>query len=175
MVQWLTLWAPNAGDQGSIPSQGTRSRMLRCGAIKQINNKNKYLKPPKKWWLVPRKRLYHLSLYTHTHTHTLSFQSSPTLCSPMDCRPPGFSVHGILEGRILEWIAMPSSRASSWLRDQTRISCIAGRFFTAEPRGKPVYMGFTGVYICIYIHPYISTHSSILVWEIPWTEQPEGL
>ena len=56
----------------------------------------------------------------------------PTLCNPMDCSPP-VSVHGILQARVLEWIAMPSSRRSSQRRDQTAvfcISCIAGRFFT---------------------------------------------
>ena len=38
-------------------------------------------------------------------------------CDPMDCSPPGSSVHGILQARILEWVAMPSSRRSSWPRD----------------------------------------------------------
>ena len=57
-------------------------------------------------------------------------QSCPTLCNPMDCSPPGFSVHGILQARILEWLAMPSSRGSSRTREWTRVSCIAGRFFT---------------------------------------------
>ena len=56
-------------------------------------------------------------------------QSCPPLCK-MDCSPPGSSVHGILQARILEWIAMPSSRGSSQPRDQTQVSCIAGRFFT---------------------------------------------
>ena len=55
---------------------------------------------------------------------------SLTLCDPMDCTPPGSSVHGILQARILEWVVMPSSRGSSWRRDGTRISCIAGRFST---------------------------------------------
>ena len=54
----------------------------------------------------------------------------------MGCSPPGSSVHGILQARILVWVAMPSSRGSSQLRVQTCISCIAGRFFTAEPPGK---------------------------------------
>ena len=45
-----------------------------------------------------------------------------TLCDPMDCSPPGSSVHGILQARILEWVAMPSSRGSSWPRDQTSVS-----------------------------------------------------
>jgi len=44
--------------------------------------------------------------------------------------PPGSSVHGILQARILEWVAMPFSRGSSQPRDQTQVSCIAGRFFT---------------------------------------------
>ena len=42
-----------------------------------------------------------------------SFQSGQTLCDPMDRSPPGFSVHGILQARILEWVAMPSSWGSS--------------------------------------------------------------
>ena len=48
----------------------------------------------------------------------------------MGCSLPGSSVHGILQARILEWVAMLSSRGSSWPRDQTRVYHIAGRFFT---------------------------------------------
>ena len=53
-----------------------------------------------------------------------------TLCDPMNCSPPDFSVHGILQARILEWIAIPFTRRSSRPRDWTRVSCTAGRFFT---------------------------------------------
>ena len=70
----------------------------------------------------------------------LSRFSHVQLWDPMDCSPAGFSVHGILQARILEWVAMPFSRGSSWPRDWTCISCsscIAGRFFTAEPPGNP--------------------------------------
>ena len=59
--------------------------------------------------------------------HAKSPQSCPTLCDPMYCSPPGSSVPGILQARILEWVAMPSSRESSWPRDLTHIpysSCI---------------------------------------------------
>ena len=49
-------------------------------------------------------------------------QSCQTLCDPMVCSPPGSSVHGILQTRILEWVAMPSSRGYSWPRDQTCVS-----------------------------------------------------
>ena len=57
-----------------------------------------------------------------------SLQSCPTLCDPMDCSPPGSSVHGTLQARILEWVATPSSRGSTQPRDQSCISCIAGGF-----------------------------------------------
>ena len=57
-------------------------------------------------------------------------QSCPTLCDPMDCSPPGFSVHGISQARILEWIATSFSRGSSLPRDRTQVCHIAGRFFT---------------------------------------------
>ena len=62
-------------------------------------------------------------------------QSCPTLCDPMDCSLPGSSVHGILQARILEWVAIPFSRGSSWPRDWTQVSCIAGRFFTIRATG----------------------------------------
>ena len=52
-------------------------------------------------------------------------QSHLTLCDPMDCSPPDLSVHGILQARILDWIAMPSSRGSSWSRDQTQVSNVS--------------------------------------------------
>ena len=53
-----------------------------------------------------------------------------TLCHPMDCSPPGSSVHGILQARILEWVAISFSGGSSQSRDWTWVSSIAGRFFT---------------------------------------------
>ena len=52
-------------------------------------------------------------------------QSCPTLCDPMD-----YTDHGILQAKILEWVAIPFSGGSSQLRDQTQVSCVAGRFFT---------------------------------------------
>ena len=54
----------------------------------------------------------------------------------MDCSLPGSSVHGILQARILEWVAIPFSTGSSWPRDWTWVSCIAGRFFTVWAIGK---------------------------------------
>ena len=69
-------------------------------------------------------------------------QSCLPLCNPMECSPWGSSVHGILQARMLERVAIPFSKGSSWPRDWTYISCIAGRFFTVWatvvfPSGSP--------------------------------------
>ena len=74
------------------------------------------------------------------HAHVLSCLSSPALCASMDYSLAGSPVHGILQARILDWVAMPSSRGSSQSRDQILISCVfclAGRFFAAELLGMP--------------------------------------
>ena len=63
-----------------------------------------------------------------------SLQSCLTLCNTMDCNLPDSYVHEILQARILEWVAMPSSRGFSWPRDQT--PTLAGRFFTTSAPGK---------------------------------------
>ena len=57
-------------------------------------------------------------------------QSCLTLWDPTDCSLPGSSIHGVLQGRILEWDAMPFSSGSSQPRDRTLVSCTVGRFFT---------------------------------------------
>ena len=59
----------------------------------------------------------------------------------MDCSLPGSSVHGILQVRILEWVAVPFSRGSSRLRDRTQVSHIAGDCLPSEPSGKPAQRG----------------------------------
>ena len=56
-------------------------------------------------------------------------QSCPILCDPVDCSPSSSSVHGILQARILVWVAISFSRGCSRPRDQTQVSCIAGRRF----------------------------------------------
>ena len=62
-------------------------------------------------------------------------QSCPALCDPMDCSPRGSAVHGILQPRILEWVAIPSFRGASQPGDQTPVSyvsALAGGFFTTS-------------------------------------------
>ena len=97
----------------------------------------------------------------------------PTLCDPMDCSPPCSSVHGIPQVRILQWVAMPSSRGSSWPRDQITVSVspvLAGRFLTIEPSGKPLRtvclhkllrillgtVSITNSYLPFWLHPSLS-------------------
>ena len=64
-------------------------------------------------------------------------QSSPTLCDPMDCSPTGSSVYGILQARILEWVAIPFSRGSSQPRDLTQVSALQADSLPSEPQEKP--------------------------------------
>ena len=67
--------------------------------------------------------------------HSLLFSRSVVSdsCDPMDCSPPGSSVHGILQARILGRVAISFSRGSSWPRDHTCVSCLTGGFFTRKP------------------------------------------
>ena len=119
---------------------------------------------------------------------------------PMDCSLPGSSVHGILQARILEWVAIPFSRASSQFRDQPADFF----FFTTEPPGKPYFYTYfvvvhqhwveasllaqmvknlpvmweTGVRSLGQEDPLekeMATRSSILAWETLWIEEPGEL
>ena len=81
-------------------------------------------------------------------------QSCLTLCSTMDCSLPGSSVHGLLQAKILEWLAIPFSRASFWPRDQTWVSCIAGRFFTVWATRE------AHMYIYVYVRVYMYTDTA---------------
>ena len=75
--------------------------------------------------------------------YVLVSQSCLTLCDSMDCSPPGSSVHGILQARILEWVAIPFSRGSSWPMDWTQVFCTARDSLLPEPQGSP-QRSFTG-------------------------------
>ena len=81
-------------------------------------------------WLSDWTELKTFTWLTFCSVSVLVAQSCLTLCHSMDCSPPDFSIHEILQARILQWMAMPSCRGSSWPRDWTRVSCIAGRLFT---------------------------------------------
>ena len=65
-----------------------------------------------------------MMLEAFLYCHGLVDRLRLTLCDPMDCSPPGYSVHGIFQARILEWVAISFSRGSSRPRDQTCMSCV---------------------------------------------------
>ena len=94
-----------------------------------------------KYRLMEQDRKPGTNLYTYVHltvnkggktVKVKVTQSCPTLCNPMYY----YTVHGILQARILEWVAFPFSRGSSQTRDRTQVSCNAGRFFTSRATRK---------------------------------------
>ena len=88
--------------------------------LKSSHHKKKNCKYVK-WWMLTK---------LESEVKVLVAQSWPNLCNPMDYSLPGSSVHGILQGRILECVATTFSRGSSWPRNWTYVSCIAGRVST---------------------------------------------
>ena len=101
----------------------------------------------------------------------LSHQGSPvnhmTVCNTMDC-----TVHGILQTRILEWVASPFFRGSSQPRDRIQVSYIAGRFFTSWATREAQLIRYTRLN---NKEKETATHSNVLAWRIPGTEGPGGL
>ena len=107
-------------------------------------------------------------------------QLCPALCDPVDCNPPGSSVHGILQARMLEWVVRGSSqffqervlewvpRGSSQPREQTRVSCIsctAGGLFTAQPLGNQPSRSLTRGLSC---YTTALSSQSAEDWGISW-------
>ena len=97
----------------------------------------------------------------------------------MDCSPSGSSVHGILQARILEWVAIPFSRVSSLPRDWTQISCIAGGLFTTwATKTSSYWFKFFGrddmvqrqwiwsacVHICVFVSTYIRSYECMCIY-----------
>ena len=102
--------------------------------------------------------IWHIIIATSIHTHIHTYVSvlvapCPALCDPMDCSLLGSSIHGILQARILEWVAIRFSRGSSWPRDQTRVSCSAGKFITAICIPQVCRYSSVCICMCLYIHP----------------------
>ena len=122
-----------------------------------------------------------------------SLQSCPTLCDPTDYSLPGCSVHGILQARILEWMAMLSSRGLSWPRGRScPLYCRQNFFLPFEPLGKPLHKHHTVFpQLCLasalfwVLHVYgrlmpipgegDGTPLQYSCLKIPWTQEPGGL
>ena len=93
-----------------------------------------------------------------------------TLCDSMDCRLADSSVHGIFQTRVLEWVAISFSRATSRPRDRTQIppALQADSLLSEPPRVQSLGREDP-------LEKEMATHSSTLVWKIPWTEEPASL
>ena len=94
-----------------------------------------------------------------------------TLCDPMDDSLPGSLVQGVLQARILKWVAIPFSRESFPPRDQTWASCIAGRFFIiwASREGAVI------INMSVFLNIYAQSLSHSWLFGIPWTAAHQGL
>ena len=145
-LPWVNSWR-NGVLHTCTPDNSSWSKML----SKRLNSN--YFVP-----LFPQRPLdlswfLTISMVRHTYTNSLeggvcvptkSLQLCPTLCDPMDCSPPDSSVHGILQARILEWVAMASSKGSSRPRDRNHVSNISyiGRWTILQCHlGSPVWKG----------------------------------
>ena len=117
---------------------------------------------------VPRVVRWDLYRWSHLGSPMCVFaQLCPTICNPMACSPPGTSVHGIPQARILEWVAISYSRESSKLRGWTFISCIGRQdLYQLSHQGRHTYI-YIFIFIYLYIHMtyiYIYTHIHICVY-----------
>ena len=142
----------NDGDPGLIPESGRSSgegndSPLHYSCLENSTNREAWQttvhgNAKSRTWLSNQHFHFHISIDSHqnatsTRSRPLSWsekwsevaQSCLTLCDPVDCSLPRFSVHGIFQARILEWVAISFSRGSSRPRDRTRVSCIVGRCF----------------------------------------------
>ena len=87
-----------------------------------------------------KENVVYIYIYTHTHLWKWKwYHSVVSLWDPIDYSPPDSSVHGALQAKLLEWVAISFSRGSAWPRDRTWVSCFAGRFLPSEPPGKFLY------------------------------------
>ena len=99
--------------------------------------------------------------------------SCPPLCKPMDCSLTGSSVHGFLQARILEWVAIPFSRSSRPRNLAGLLNCRQIFYQLSYPAMPETWVRSLG-----WEDPLekgMTTHSSILVWRVPWTVQSMGL
>ena len=120
-----------------VPMPWRRPGRWRCGLeVRNTDNVCSDLSHPPASWGTMAKSFIFLE-----HQPVKVTQSCPTFCDPVDYRPPGSSVHGILQARILEWVAISSFRGSSWPRNQTHVSyvCICRRvLFRWRHLGNPL-------------------------------------
>ena len=174
--------------------KGSTQRNKMMGCVKGKQECQTEIAPNGQSWNNLSKKINKIILdYNPWEVKVLVVQSCPTLLDPKDCSPPGSSVHGIPQARILERVAIPFCRGSFWPRDRTHVSCTAGRFFTTwasrEALITEVFSGKESSCQCKEmqktwvrslgwedpLEEKMVTYSSTLAWRIPWTEWPGRL
>ena len=101
--------------------------------------------------------------------NVLVTQSGLTLCNRMDCSPRGSSTHGIFQARILEWVAIPFSRGSSWPRDRTQFSHIAGRLFTIWATTRTFSSVQSLIHVQLFVTPWTTARQASLSITNSWS------
>ena len=117
--------------QGIFPTRGSNPGLPHCRWILyQLSHKGSPIFSGSILLMVVYNLIYWQIIY-YLKVKVLAIQLCLTLSNSIDCSPSGSSVHGLLQARILEWVAIPFSRGSSWCRNQTCISCVSciGRGF----------------------------------------------
>ena len=131
-MDWLDLLAVQGTLKSLIQDHSSKASILQCSTFFIVQLSHPYMTTGKTIALTRRTFIGKVMSLLLNMLSRLVFiaQSCPTVCTPMDCSRPGSSVCGILQARILEWVAIPSCMGSSCPRDQTCFCCIAGGFFT---------------------------------------------
>ena len=123
------------------------------------------------WVILPEnesymEKLFKVSLLKKTQNPSLIMrEANRQVWYPMDCNPPGSSVHRILQARILEWVTLSFSRGSSPPRDQTWISCFACRLFTVRATRKPLWGYALPVFGCFSVLYKITSLWNVEAWK----------
>ena len=130
--EWLLAVIKNEGKQKIELRDEKSSVCSGCGERQRLNSNKHlfYIEVSIQNWLFPVAFSFEQLFSSSNQYNVCVTHSVVSLCDPMDCSPPGSSVNGILQAKILEWVAIPFPRGSSQPKDRTQVSCIAGRFFT---------------------------------------------
>ena len=138
------------------------------------------------------------SITGSTESRLASNPGSVHVCShvrlfwdPINCSPPDSSVHGVFQARLLEWVTISYSRGSSWPRERNSVFCVSwnGRWILYQSTFWEDWLsgnicikhqgsfplGYLTLHSSFFSEKEMPTHSSILAWRIPWTEEPGGL
>ena len=129
-MDWLDLLAVQGTLKSLLQHHSSKASIFQHSAFFTVQLSHPYMTTGKTTALTRRTFVGKvMPLLSKMLSAAKSFQSCPTLCNPMDGSPPGSPILGILQARILEWVAVPFSRGSFQTTDQTQGSRIADRFF----------------------------------------------